>query len=85
MMLLSYFLGQKYYPVKYNLRAISVYSIIAVGFYCLSFTYENMSNTMVKLLLNNLLVIIFAWLVYKLEFSNLKKLRAHANPDNKGS
>jgi len=78
MMLLSYLLGQKHYPVKYNLRAISVYTVVSLGLYCLSFTYDTVESTIVKLALNNLLVIIFGWLVYKLEFSNLKKLRANA-------
>ncbi|MEJ2112216.1 MAG: oligosaccharide flippase family protein [Flavobacteriaceae bacterium] len=32
MMLLSYFFGQKYYPVPYNLKNISFYLILAIGF-----------------------------------------------------
>lgn len=82
MMILSYILGQKYYPIKYNVRAISVYVIIALGFYFLTFTYSGMESTFLKLVLNNLLVILFAWFVYKLEFPNLKKLRANGNTSN---
>lgn len=82
MMVLSYILGQRYYPVKYNLRAISVYTIISLGLYFLTFTYSGVESTVGRVILNNLLVIVFAWLVYKLEFKNLKKLRANANNSN---
>jgi O-antigen/teichoic acid export membrane protein len=48
MMVLSYILGQKYYPVKYNLRSIFVFSIIALSFYFISITYSDMENTILK-------------------------------------
>jgi O-antigen/teichoic acid export membrane protein len=83
MMVISYFLGQKYYPIKYNIRAISVYTILSFGLYLLSFVYSGLESTAVKVALNNLLVIIFAWLVYKLEFPNIKKL-SHANAKSEG-
>jgi len=75
MMVVSYFLGQKQFPIKYNIRAISVFVIIALGFYGLSLTYQGLDNVILKLLLNNLFVILFAWLFYKLEFSNLKNVK----------
>ena len=75
MMLLSYYLGQIHFPVKYNIRAILVFFSIAFGFYMLSFTYSDMENKIVKLILNNLFVILFALLFYKLEFSNLKNVK----------
>jgi len=78
MLILSYLLGQKYFPIKYNLRAVTVYTILALGFYLLSFTYKNIDSTALRLTLNNLLVILFAWIVYKLEFAALKKLKANA-------
>ncbi len=85
MMVLSYILGQKYFPIKYNIRALSVYTIVALGFYFLSFSYQGIENTIVRVLLNNLLVILFAGMVYKLEFSNLKKLRANGNTSNQSN
>lgn len=78
MMILSYILGQKYYPIKYNLRAITVYTILALGFYFLSFTYSSVDSIVVRIILNNLLVILFAGIVYKLEVGTIKKLRANA-------
>lgn len=75
MMIVSYILGQKHFPVKYNLRAIFVFVGLALGFYALSFSYQSIDNAILKLALNNLLVLLFAWLFYKLEFSNLKNVK----------
>jgi O-antigen/teichoic acid export membrane protein len=83
MMILSYVLGQKYYPIKYNVRAVAVYTALSLGLYFISFVYGGLESIVVKVILNNLLVIIFAWLVYKLEFPNIKKL-SHANAQSKG-
>lgn len=75
MMLISYFLGQKYYPVRYNLRSMFFFFFTALGFYFLSLSWVGLENIYIKLILNNLLVLIFAWLFYKLEFSNLKNVK----------
>lgn len=75
MMVLSYILGQKHYPVKYNLRSIFVFSALALGLYFISTTYSKMDNTIIKLILNNILFLLFAFAFYKLEFDNLKKLK----------
>lgn len=79
MMILSYILGQKHFPIKYNLRAIVVYSLLTFGLYLLSLLWSGMESLTIKIFLNNLLVILFGWLVFKLEFSNLKKLRANVS------
>lgn len=75
MMITSYVLGQKYYPIKYNLRSIFVFTFLALGFYFISMTYSDMENVIVKLILNNILLGLFAFIFYKLEFDNLKKLK----------
>lgn len=75
MMVISYVLGQKYYPIKYNLRSIFVFTFLALGFYFISLLYKGMESTILKLVLNNLLLALFAWIFYKLEFDNLKKLK----------
>jgi O-antigen/teichoic acid export membrane protein len=83
MMVISYILGQKYYPVKYNLRVISVFFFLAIGFYFLSFLWQGLYNKYLKLILNNLLVLLFVFFFYKLEFSNLKKFKTSgANDQN---
>jgi O-antigen/teichoic acid export membrane protein len=75
MMVISYFLGQKHYPVKYNLRSMLFFFFAALAFYFISLTYNSLDNIAIKLILNNLLVLLFAWLFYKLEFSNLKNIK----------
>ncbi len=75
MMIVSYYLGQKFFPIKYNLRAMFVFLIVAVGFYIISKLYSGMESSVLKVFLNNLFVILFAWLFYKLEFSNLKNIK----------
>jgi O-antigen/teichoic acid export membrane protein len=75
MMIISYLLGQKYYPIAYNLRSISVFSVLAIGFYLISHLYSSVDSKILVLVLNNTLVLIFIWLFYKLEFDNIKKLK----------
>lgn len=79
MMILSYLLGQKHFPIRYNIRAMSVYTFITLLLYLLSLSYEGMQNNLLKIILNNLLIGIFVWIVYKLEINNLKKLKSDVN------
>jgi len=82
MMILSYFWGQKNFPIKYNIRAMSVYAGITLCLYILSLSYSGMENLAGKIILNNLLILIFVWVVYKLEINNLKKLNSNVNPND---
>ena len=75
MMILSYFLGQKHYPIKYNLRSISVFSVLAFLLYLISISYSGLGNIYLKITLNNILFGIFALAFYILEFENLKKIK----------
>ncbi len=75
MMVVSYVLGQKHYPIKYNLRSIFVFTAIALAFYFISLLYVDMQNILLKLFFNNLMLVAFAWIFYKLEFENLKKIK----------
>lgn len=75
MMTVSYYLGQKNFPIKYNIRAMMVFFVLAIGFYMISITYSGLESSLIKVILNNLFVILFARLFYKLEFSNLKNIK----------
>lgn len=75
MMVISYLAGQKHYPVKYNLRSIFVFSFLALGLYFISTCFAGLNSFLLKLFLNNLLLLVFLFLLYKLEFDNLKKLK----------
>lgn len=79
MMLIAYFTGQKYYPINYNLRSMFFFFSAALGFYFISLSWSGLESVLLKLFLNNLFVILFAWLFYKLEFPNLKKARDEEN------
>lgn len=69
MMLLSYFLGRKYYPIPYNLRKIFFYMGISILFSVLSFYVFNRN-----LLAGLLLLLVFLGLLYRLEKEVLLKL-----------
>lgn len=75
MMVVSYRLGQKHFPVKYNLRAMGVYFALAFALYMLSWSYEDISSTTTKVAINNILAVFYLWIVYKLEWQNLKNLK----------
>lgn len=80
MMVVSYFFGQKYYPIKYNLRAIFTYSALTLGLYLLPHLWHNTIGFGTEIVINNLLILLFAALVYKLEINNLKRIRNNVNP-----
>ncbi len=75
MMIISYVFGQKYYPVNYNLRSISVFALCAMMLYWVSTLYAGADSVVLKLVINNILLALFVWIFYKLEFDNLKKLK----------
>jgi hypothetical protein len=78
MTIISYLLGKKHYPINYNLRAIGLFFMMALSFYFVSFIWADSENRWLKLLLNNLLVLLYLFLFYKLEFSNLKNIKSNA-------
>lgn len=69
MLLLSYALGRKYYPVPYKLRRMGGYVLLSLVFAALSF-YVFHSNVLV----GSLFLFVFLALVYVQEGSQLKKL-----------
>lgn len=73
MMVVSYFLGKKYYPVPYNLKRIGTYFFVAVVIYILGL-FSSSQPPIVKYPLNTLFLFGFIFTVYKLEKSQLKRL-----------
>ena len=69
MMILSYQLGKKYYPVPYNMRKIGFYGGLAIVFALTSFYLFDRS-----LLAGSLLLLVFLGLIYKLEGEQLKTI-----------
>ena len=68
MMLVSYLLGQKYYPVPYNIKRILFYLVISVALSIVAL------NTHQNYYLNTLFVLVFLGLVILLERKELKQL-----------
>lgn len=77
MMVGSYFLSQKYYPTKYNIRSFVFFFGFALAFYGISLLWKGrLGNGYIEVILNNVLVLIYCWLFVKFELPNLKKLNA---------
>lgn len=75
MMIVSYLLGQKYYPIKYNLKSIFVFASLGLLLYFISTLYQDLENVIIRLIINNALFAFYLLVFYKLEFQNLKKLK----------
>jgi len=71
-MIASYLLGQKYYPIKYNLRKFWLYLGVALLFYLITVVLS-MAGPMGKFLVHNMLILLYAGLVYSLEKPNFRK------------
>lgn len=73
MMIVSYYLGQKHYPVPYNLRRIAVYFVGAGVIYVMSFfTVEQ--SAVIKFPVNTILLTLFFVFIYILEKKQIKRL-----------
>lgn len=67
MMLLSYFIGQKRYPIRYDLRSIAIYFLLTLGLYTLS-VWIVIDSMVYRLLFRTLLLGIFLAVVIKRDF-----------------
>ncbi len=66
MMVVSYFMGQKHYPIRYQLGRISMYLLVTAVVYYLS-TLPNYPSVGLKYVVNGLIIVGFAAMVYVLE------------------
>jgi O-antigen/teichoic acid export membrane protein len=71
-MIASYLLGQKHYPIAYNLRKFALYLVGALCLYFIA-SFELFSSFLVKTIFNNGLILIYLLMVYKLEKSLFRK------------
>ena len=78
-MTLSYIVGQKYYPIKYDLGRIAVYVILAlITFGLIKFNEYIWDNIVIRIIGNTVLLILFVSYIVKKDFPIspiLKKLR----------
>ncbi len=66
MVVISYVLGQKYYPVQYPLKRIGFYMVLAVVLVLIN-NYLDMGSGLSKYLVNTLLLLLYLGVVYILE------------------
>ena len=66
MMLLSFALSRKYYPIKYNLQKMFLYLGLAFGLYFLT-TYLQLEIGPLKYIIHSLIVIVFMGVIFLLE------------------
>jgi O-antigen/teichoic acid export membrane protein len=73
MTIVSYFFGQKYYPIPYNLKRIGSYFLIAAVLYFISIYTESL-KPLVMYFIHTILLAVFMFSVYKFEKSDLIRL-----------
>lgn len=72
-MVASYMLGQKYYPIKYNLRKFGLYLGTALLFYAIAYLLDMKTDSTSKFLVHNVLILVYIGLVYTMEKSSFRK------------
>ncbi len=73
MMVISYVLGQKHYPVPYDLKRIGIYFLTATVFFSISFVTSSFS-VFLKYLIHTTFLVLFLLTVYRFEKRELKGL-----------
>ncbi|HDR52593.1 MAG TPA: polysaccharide biosynthesis protein [Mariniphaga anaerophila] len=73
MMVVSFFLGQKYYPVPYNLKRIGTYFAVATAIYLAAEILPDF-QPFIKYMVHTLLLFVFVFIVFKLEKRQLRRL-----------
>lgn len=65
-MVASYLLGQKYYPIKYNLRKFVLYFGLALGFFGM-IKLLNLAEGWLQFIIHNAFILVFVGVVYLME------------------
>ncbi|NLJ83114.1 MAG: oligosaccharide flippase family protein [Bacteroidales bacterium] len=79
MMVASYWLGQKHYPINYNLKKISFYIFLAlflfiISYFVIPFDKLTSHKLLIKTIVNGFILLIFIAIIYKKEFKNLRQI-----------
>ena len=73
MLIISYVLGQKYYPIPYDLKRIASYFTVALSLFIIS-KITNEYSPLVKYFLHTTFIALFLFTVYRFEKNELKGL-----------
>jgi O-antigen/teichoic acid export membrane protein len=65
-MVVSYWLGQKHYPIPYNLRKFGLYSFIAIAIYVV-FTWIDLEAGILQFIIHNIFILLYVGLVFWME------------------
>ena len=74
-MVVSYLWGKKHFPIKYNLRKFFLYLGMSILIYFVSVKIPYGDHSLIKFVLNNLLIILFIYIVMSVEGIKLSSLR----------
>jgi O-antigen/teichoic acid export membrane protein len=74
MVIVSYFVGRRYYPVEYELKRIGFYFFIATAIYFI-YNLINGESFVVNILLASLFMFLFLGIVYKIEKMSLNSIK----------
>jgi O-antigen/teichoic acid export membrane protein len=66
-MVASYILGQKYYPIKYNLRKFFLYLGTAIAFYFIAIALNFEEQSLGKFFVHNMLILVYVGLIWFME------------------
>lgn len=76
MMIVTYCLGQKYYPIPYNLSKFFLYLGVSVGIYIITL-FITVDNSIVQFIIKNSLIILFILMAMRVEKVKMTSLRFH--------
>ncbi len=71
-MVASYLLGQRFYPIKYNLRKFALYLSLSLLIFWIC-SLLDLSNSVVRFIVHNGLIGFFVFVVWSLDFRNIKR------------
>ena len=66
-MTLSYFIGQHYYPIRYPLRSIAVYVLMAIAFFAVMYALPMQWSMWWRMSVNTVIIMLFCLYIYKNE------------------
>lgn len=75
MMLISYFLGQKRFPIPYDLKSAALYFLVSLVLFAgIMLSYKFVSNLWVRLSISTILIVIYMIIVLDREFVRQKEI-----------
>jgi O-antigen/teichoic acid export membrane protein len=72
-MVLSYILGQKYYPIPYNIKKFFLYLGVAIALYFVTVFFNLEASSLAQFLVHNSIVVVYLAMIWKIEKPRLVK------------